>query len=735
MKNKDIRHRCQFARQSAITTIAIFMFGLVAAPQARAAVQMGGHMDFVLSNGTAVRVFPEAMDLKPLKPRSLSPSRRKTSTLPPGGDPCKKLSAEYNKRSGVREKKKKAAQAKRVKPKWVRRSGKLKAASFRRAIFLNNKPKAWYYLPSEPRLSFKNGIPEATFVKFITDETADDGGAEGGLFHMMVTYGLTKEEQEELQEALQEAVPGAVLKGMVDLEPSKTGENFIVTSGTLSDDGFAPTGVLTSGRAPSFGGKAAVAGRLSSLGAQLMEATFENTTSDLSVTFAYDYIVKTQAYKAEVRIDMDRISDMMDCSLQVRDKTKTTKTTFDAKGAIVGSLLLGPVGGFFFGMKKKTKTRISAKDLQQGYETMINTGAVQIVIDQNLPDADVSAIEASLMQMALSSFTSMQQSFATNQELAARKAADKSEADKEAAKQRARDKSQADNYSYFTMTRKQSRMSGVQTFNIEKGVALYRTHSMTGNMGGFIREHKDEIYDEVLLNDPFFKRGVITVDLDTESLDLFEANMINNAAVEVIVPFTGNAYKSGGVFTRSDISSGGIMKQFTFATRGEDMSNKECTYKYIETWSLRGGGKWPLNPTEKCAKEMAVTLVPPITKRTIDVEADLAEMEEAGIRGADVLLRHNRYGKEKIETARFRVAKGEPYLEHSLFVDKDDQQVDYKIVLTHRDKGKFSTDWAVLEDDFVFANLSGLPMSTLEQIREKVPEIEGIIEEVQSLLE
>jgi hypothetical protein len=128
-------------------------------------------------------------------------------------------------------------------------------------------------------------------------------------------------------------------------------------------------------------------------------------------------------------------------------------------------------------------------------------------------------------------------------------------------------------------------------------------------------------------------------------------------------------------------------------------------------------------------------LVPPIQTRRIDVEADLSEMAELGIRGADVILRYKQYGKDQQDTARFRVAKGEAYVEQTIFVDKENTSVDYKIVLTHRDKGKFSTKWAALEDDFVYANLSGLPLSTLEEIRQKVPEIKEIIDEVKGLLE
>ncbi len=706
-------------------------------PPVHGAVQMGGHMDFVLNNGRTVRVFPEAVDSGPIRPGNILPKRQNAPMKPPGGDPCLRLEAEYNKRTGERQKREQRKNTnQQFNPAWIKKTAKLKAANFRRLHFMQRKPTGWYYLPSEPRVSFKQGIPEATFVKFVTDETVEQGGAEGGLFHVMVTYGLTQDEEKELQEALKDAVPGAVLRGMVDLEPSRSTENFVVTSGILSDEGFAPKGPLKSGQAPSYpGARAALAGRLSSQGAQLMETTFENPTSDLSVTFAYDYIVKTQAYKAEVRIDMDRIQEVADCALQTRDVTKTTSSRFDAKGAILGGLLGGPIGSIFFGWKKDTKVRISEKDLREGYETLLNLGAVQINIEQNLPDADVSVIESSLMTLAMESFTSMQKSFATNEELQARKEANESDVNAEINKQRARDRNKADHHEVFTLKRKHTRMTGVQTLKIEKGIALYRTHTMTGNIGGILRDHKDQVYDTVLLNDPFFKRGIISVDLDTEALDLFAANMINNASVEVIVPFKEGDYSNQDVFKRDDISAAQIMKQFTFAQRGEYKPGAKCAYQYIEKWSMTGGGIWPANPKPRCAREMAITLVPPITVREIDVEADLAEMEQLGIRAAEVLLRHQRYGQEKIEAAEFRLGKGESYLEHPLFVDKDNPAVDYKIVLTHRSKGKFDTEWEPLEDNFVYANLSGLPMDKLEEIRQKIPEIKEIIEEIKDAVE
>jgi hypothetical protein len=672
---------------------------------------MGGHLDFILKNGTTVRVFPEAQKTKTLRPKRARNRKIKGDLKPKGGDPCKKLEAEYDKRT----KKKAALKKKAVKktPSYVKPTKGLKRVSNFSRFLRQNKPTGWYYIPMEPRLSFKAGKPEATFMKFITDEAEGKNSAEGGIFHLMVTYGLTKKEEKELQELLQKAVPGAQLKGAVDLQPAKSGENFIVTSGTLSDEGFAPKGVLSSGRAPSMvGGKAAVAGRLSGLGAQLMEATFNNSTADMSVTFAYDYIVKTPAFRGQVLINLDKIRETANCTLRTQDKQTKTKWKFK-------------INPLWWSLKKTTETvRISRKDLEETYDTMLSVGAVEIKIDQELPEADVSTIESSLMEMAMSSFSNMQKSFMKENDF---ERPEKKEKKKDPA---------AKNWEVYTMKRKRSKMSGTITLNIEKGVAIYRTHSMTGNMGIPMRKHRKHIFKEVLLNDPFFKRGKITVDLDMEAMDLFEGKMVNNASVKVIVPFKKRPFTDDDVFTRASIEKGEITKEFSFATRGDKLVNSDCPFRYLESWSLKGGGKWPKDQKEKCSREMVVTLVPPIKTRRIDVEADLDEMQNAGIRGADVLLRYTLYGKEKVDTVRFRAAKPEPYIEQTIYVDKDASDVEYKVILTHAKEGKLPhSEWTKLEDNFIYTSLSELPVSYLEEIKTKIPEVKEIVQEVKEIIE
>lgn len=690
---------------------------------AEGAVKMGYHMDFVLSNGTSVRVFPQAEE----KGRFVQPITRpdpKVNTKPIGGDPCEALKKKFDEKTGKRKARVNVKGTGKLPP-WVKKIPALTNYYAASASVVKEKPTAWYYLPATPRLSFRDGKPEATLVKFMTDEETGKNSAEGGIFHLLATYGLTMEEEAELSVLLGEAVPGALLKGMVDLEPARSGDNFIVTSGTLSDEGFAPKGVLTSGRAPSQpGGKVAMAGRLSAIGAQLLATTFENPTSDFSVTFVYDYIAKTPAYNAQVVIDLDKVRETAECSLKSQDSRRVLSASDRFHNTLRS---ISPIHSIFT-KKRRGRLTVSRQQLEEAYDTLIMLGAVDIQIDQNLPDADVTALESGLMDMAMNSFLEMQRSFATPEEA---KASDLDLKDNAKAKDPS-----GQNWAVYKVKRKREKMSGRLTMNISKSMAIYRTHTMTGNMGAELRNYSDDVFSEVTLNDPFFKRGLITVDLDFDALELFENKMVNNASVEVIVPFKGQApYKNNDIFTHKDVQDGKVISKFTFATRGVDTSNHSCPFKYVESWSLRGGGKWPRNPRPQCSKEFKVTLTPPIEARGIEVEADLGEMEATGIRAADVLLRHKRYGKEKIERVKFRVANPNPYVEKTLFVDKSGEGkpetlVEYRVVFVHKVKGQLPpSPWRKLEGNFVYASITGLPESNLDAIKALVPAIEEFLGE------
>jgi hypothetical protein len=679
---------------------------------------MGMHMDFVLSNGTAVRVFPAAEDTSA---HNLRPRWGQPPNLPdqPEDESCDELEKKYEERIGKKKQEQEAAKLMQVaaarRPNWLKSTPRLKAVFAIGGTMAEAKPSDWYYLPTVPKLSFSDGRPEATFVKFITDEEEGPDAAAGGIFHLMMSYGLTKAEESELQTLLEESVPGATLRGMVELTPSGTGENFIVTSGTLQDQQFAPTGVLTSGRAPSYpGSKAALAGRLSPIGAQLLASTFENPTADLSVTFAYDYVAKTKAFTAEVRINLDRVRKLAECSLDTQTSTRRTKKKW-------GWIIIP------YYKESEEIDKVSREQYEHTYDVLRTTGAVTINIDQNLPDIDVASIESALIDKAMDSFMEIQRSFSMP---------DQGDLDTGGEDEEGKDKDpKAANYEVLKIRKKRESMSGQISFSVTKSMAVYRSHVMTGNLGAELRDYKEEVFSTVVLNDPFFQRGRVLVDLDADALDLFEAGMINNVAVQVTPSYQGSNPKDK-IFDRQIVSDGKITESITFATGGQKL-NASCPIRYSQSWSLRGGGKWPPDSQDECTREMNITLVPPIEARDIEVEADLDELERVGIRAVDVLLRHSRYGKEEIETVKFRVAKPEPYVETRIFVDKGETErtpVDFSLVFTHKEEGQLpQSPWVRLEGDFAYASVSGLPAAYADELGGLVGEVRELIDGVREL--
>lgn len=692
---------------------------LLAAGPSTAAVQLGMHMDFVLSNGTSVRVFPAATDTSRdnLHPRWAPPP-----DLPdqPEDETCEELEQKYDERIGRAQEREEAAAEKPVaaaqRPTWLKSTPRLKAVFAIGGAVRTPKPSDWYYLPTVPKLSFSDERPEATFVKFITDEEEGPDAAAGGIFHMMVSYGLTPDEEAELRTVLEEAVPGARLRGMVELTPAGVGENFVVTSGTLQDQQFAPSGILTSGRAPTYpGAKAALAGRLSPIGAQLLASTFENPTSDLSVTFAYDYVAKTQAFTANVRINLDKVRKIAECSYDAQTVTRRKKRKW-------GWIIIP------YYTESEEIDKVSREQYEHTYDVLRTTGAVTINIDQNLPDIEVAGIESTLIDKAMESFMDIQRSFSMP-------GADDIDTGGEEGEGEDDDRPAGENYTVLKISKKRESMSGQIAFSVTKSMAVYRSHVMTGNMGAVLRDYEDEVFSTVLLNDPFFRRGRVLVDLDADALDLFEAGMVNNVAVHVRPSYEGSN-RQDKVFDRQTVAGGTVTEVFTFATGGQELSSR-CPIKYSQSWSLRGGGKWPSSSSDECTREMNITLVPPIEARDIEVEADLSELEQVGIRAVDVLLRHSRYGKEEVETVKFRVARPEPYVETRLFVDKGETErtpVDFSLVFTHKEKGQLpQSPWVRLEGDFVYASVSGLPRNYIQELGGIVGEVRELIEGVQEL--
>ncbi|MBK9492499.1 MAG: hypothetical protein IPO07_29670 [Haliscomenobacter sp.] len=99
------------------------------------------------------------------------------------------------------------------------------------ATLSDEKSKNYYYLPCALRLSKKrDGTPEFLFMKFTSDEKSATGVTQGALLHLLMEYGLSKEQEVELAGVLKSRYNGALLKGAADVEPDGDNSVRIISS-------------------------------------------------------------------------------------------------------------------------------------------------------------------------------------------------------------------------------------------------------------------------------------------------------------------------------------------------------------------------------------------------------------------------------------------------------------------------------------------------------------------------
>jgi hypothetical protein len=118
-----------------------------------------------------------------------------------------------------------------------------------------------------------------------------------------------------------------------------------------------------------------------------------------------------------------------------------------------------------------------------------------------------------------------------------------------------------------------------------------------------------------------------------------------------------------------------------------------------------------------------ITLTPPIKPRLIEFEADLDELKSLDIVRATLQLRYYKFGKETETNIPMTVSRNKPLIEQTIFTDRNTPGYVYRLVLTHKTKGKLALDWnAKINDDYVYASIP-------EELREEDPTfLEVVIE-------
>ncbi len=548
----------------------------------------------------------------------------------------------------------------------------------------------YYYLPASPHISKgPDGLPKFSMIRFVSDKTKAAGGAEGAVLHFLVEYGLTPEQQQETASLLKKQVKGAILKGAVPLEVGAEGNSFNVVSAILGDKEFAPT-LITSGKAPVMEGQqVAVAARLDAYGATLLAEGFSKPTSQVSVTFDLKYVVKLPAYDVTVTIDYDKYNEI------------ETEYTHDREAKTKRSRYWDPKWYNVFNIGTRKTTTLTEKEQTMALDFLQETGVVKFDYVQHVPDSDKEIVESGLHKIVLESFFDMQKRLGepTDDELVS----DNETEDKEAIAARRKEAAKYNKYSYTVFQRKEIKRKSKQILSLKKVMARYETYSMTGNVGAWYKDFKDnpKLVSEVNLDDPFFQRREMRFVIDNEAYDIFNT-MVNYATVQVKVERKGQRpFIDEITIDKKYLETNGQTATLSYARMGDDAQ----TYEYAVQWSLRGGHLYPAEPKWTKGELMAVTLAAPIKPLKIEYEADLKELEELGVARVSVELKYNQFGKSITDSksSALSPASGEAIGNKVIYMDAGSDKLAYRLIYHHKKLGKIEQDeWQTVDGNYIY---------------------------------
>ncbi len=561
----------------------------------------------------------------------------------------------------------------------------------------DEKTQEYYYMPTNLRLSQKaDGTPMFLFLKYTTEDPRGDETS-GAILHLLMEYGLTKNQERELSGILKGRYRGAVLKGVCDVEPAE--ENSIqIISATLNNKDRVRT-LVHSGRAPRFpGNKIAVAAELDKNAAQLIDATFQKTSSitDLSLTLSYDYHVRVPAVKGYIIEDWSKLDSLhlLDSAYYSKEVKKEKDYGEKAINGVVGGIIGGPIGAAigWFGSGNKKTTKRTYDEMRNFYRYMEEVGVIEMRLEENVDDSRIQVIRDAFFQHFLNSFTE--------------RVSEKIPTPGKQEKKDIPNIKVGNEYKFrreFAETIIEKRR---REFNLSYSFAVKKSFQITENLASWYNAVRDnpKCVGEVVLNDPFFQHRQINLilDLDAEEMMGKELNYVTVSVRKQRNEPGANDFNEDITFDRNYFNKNGNRAELVYSKAQTD---DPTAYQYKVQWSLRRGNIWPREDTSwQEGSWQALSLSPPVDPRPIRFEVDLDELEELDLRNATLQLRYQKFGREVESNMNISLYSKEPFAEKTIYMDKGTEGYAYRFIFTHKRKGVMAMPWEYkINTDYIFA--------------------------------
>lgn len=473
--------------------------------------------------------------------------------------------------------------------------------------------------------------------------------------------------------------------GVADVQPD--GDNSVrVISATLSNPDRTRKLVYT-GKAPVFpGNKIALASDLDEKGAQLMDATFQETRSitDLSINLSFTYSVQFPAARGYIKEDWSKLDSLhlLDSALYTKSEHEDKDYGEKALNATVGAIVGGPIGAAigWFASGNNKEEYFTYDEMHDLYQFLEEKEVIEMHFEENLDDERVATIRDAYFQYFLNSF------------------AEKDDVPVTPGKREIKDIPDikvGNSYKFkreFSETILQKR---TRVFNLNYKTAVTRSFQLTENLASWYDGVKDneKCVGVVNLNDPFFKKRDVNVILDLDAEDMMgkEINYVTVSLRKQRDMEGANDFSHQLTIDRTYFTENGNRMTVTYSKAQDEDPD---VYEYKVQWSLRGGNIYPAHDTTWTKGNwQGVTLAPPVEAIPIRFEADLEELKALDIRNATLQLRYKKFGKEVESNVNLSQYSEQPFTEKIIYKDKDSQGYAYRLVFTHKQKGLLAMPW------------------------------------------
>ena len=566
-----------------------------------------------------------------------------------------------------------------------------------------NKPNDYYYLSDKIVLSkHANGQPQFSFIKYAkntdsetTSTSFSESNKAGGVLHALVELSVSEEIKSEAERELRRVNPNAKLLGPIIY---KSGRISIISS-IIGEDGSLTQKVVGIGSAPILEGqKAAVSVLLTKEGADILWATFQTPTPDLSFQFEMDAKGFLSPKRVKIEADFEQIYK---------------HTSFEA--AVVTPVLAAEIKTAFDDLSNSGAIKVEQigedADLNKLKETAYNQ-LVNLMFDKvgGQSVANLNAIlpnQKSMLDRATEMLGKARTEARTENARLRTEATARAERNRRA---RERSRSAMDSIyrargvSYKAVNQptsvddepdvnevpipglavaasfqmKQIKRTGKYVIDLNKYTEDVKSFPFAENIGGFIAGCTS-CFNRINIEEDLYKQRDIQASLSDISSDDFGPYISN---VEVLLQKkhqNGEVTNANAIISKNTFNTKANLFIMQYGWKGDDDRAKWLKYNYKTRWTFSGG-----HVVENVWKEQefgTIPLSPPLVKKDIYVEIDPTFAQENNIRAAEVKIYYKIGERESQKLIKLNISNNEMSKSVQIILPKDTDDYKFEMVL------------------------------------------------------